>query len=349
MSEFMERSAGLEVGHKPLDVAILGAGNMGSKIVRALQRIPNVRIRYVYSRTISNAEKLALACDAVPLDQSDRVYDESQVSVVFDCLPTFTRLSNLQKCVATQKHVFCEKPLALNKQMADGIRNCLSGYKQVVTVGLVLRFFWEYVKLRQMVTAGDVGQVGTIRLSRCVGFPGVGSWFAKAEESGGVILDLLIHDLDFLRWTFGEAKTIYAKSASEKHRDELNYALLSIQLESHAIAHLEGSWAHPVGSFYQSVEICGSRGLLVYDNLASSRFHWISTAKSKDEINSRISLPQVDPGNDPYLAEVQHFIQCVRHGKEPAVSWEDALRSCELAFCAIESARSGQPVTLTTS
>ncbi len=347
MSEFMDRSAALAVVHKPLDVAILGAGNMGLKMVRALQRIPGVRIRFVYSRTFSNAEKLALACDAVPLDQPDPVYDESSVSVVFDCLPTFTRLSTLQKCVAAQKHVFCEKPLALNKQMADGIRHCLSGYKQVVTVGLVLRFFWEYAKLRQMVMAGDVGQVGTIRLSRCVGFPGPGSWFAVPEKSGGVILDLLIHDLDFLRWTFGEAKTVYAKSASEKHLNGLDYALLSIQLESHAIAHLEGSWAHPVGSFHQSVEICGSRGMLVYDNLASSRFHWMSTTNSRDEMGSRISLLQVDPDNDPYLAETQDFIHCVRHGKKPAVSWEDALRSCELAFCAVESARSGQPVTMT--
>ena len=342
----MDQPSVLKVGDTPLDVAILGAGNMGLKIVRALHKIPGVRIRFVYSRTFSNAEKLALACDAVPLDQMDPIYDESQVSVVFDCLPTFTRLSTLQKCVASQKHVFCEKPLALNRQMAEGIRNCLSGYKQVVTVGLVLRFFWEYVKLREMVTAGDVGQVGTIRLSRCVGFPGAGSWFAEPDKSGGVILDLLIHDLDFLRWTFGEAKTIYAKSAPKKHFDGLDYVLTSIQLESRAIAHLEGSWAHPVGSFHQSVEICGSRGMLVYDNLASSRFHWISTANSKDEISSRITLPQIDPGNDPYFAEVQHFMQCVRDGKQPAVSWEDALRSCELAFCVIESARSGQPVTI---
>ena len=65
-----------------------------------------------------------------------------------------------------------------------------------------------------------------------------------------------------------------------------------------------------------------------------------------EEMGSRISLPQVDAGNDPYLAEVQHFIHCVRHGREPAVSWQDALRSCELAFCAIESIRSGQPVNL---
>jgi UDP-N-acetylglucosamine 3-dehydrogenase len=344
----MDRSAENSSLHMPLDVAILGSGNMGSRIVRALQKIPDVRIRYIYSRTFFHAEKLALVCDAVPLDQVDQIYDESQVSVVFDCLPTFTRLSTLQKCVASQKHIFCEKPLALNEQTADGVRNCLTGYEQVVTVGQVLRFFWEYSTLRQMVTAGDVGQVGTIRLSRCVGFPGAGSWFAQAEKSGGVILDLLIHDLDFLRWTFGEAKTIYAKSASEKLADGLDYALVSIQLQSDAIAHLEGSWAHPVGSFHQTVEICGSRGMLVYDNLASSRFHWISRAKSGDEAVSRISLPQVDPGNDPYLAEVQHFIHCVRHAKKPAVSWEDALHSCELAFCAIESTRSGQPVTVGT-
>ena len=340
----MDRSAVLEPAHMPLNVAILGAGNMGLRIVRALQKVPNVRIRFIYSRTFSHAEKLALACDAVPLDQPEQIYAESQVSVVFDCLPTFTRLNTLQECVASKKHIFCEKPLALNEQMADGIRNCLSGYGQVVTVGQVLRYFWEYSRLRQMVMAGDVGQVGTIRLSRCVGFPGAESWFAQPEKSGGVILDLLIHDLDFLRWTFGEAKTVYAKSASEKLAKGLDYALVSIQLESNAIAHLEGSWAHPVGSFHQTVEICGSGGMLVYDNLASSRLHWIPTARSGGEIGSRISLPQVDPGNDPYLAEVQHFIHCVRHGEDPAVSWEDALRSCELAFCALESTRSGHPV-----
>jgi predicted dehydrogenase len=346
MSEFVDGSAALESMQEPLDVAILGAGNMGLRIVRALQKIPNIRIRFIYSRTLSNAEKLALACDAVPLGHADQIYDESQVSVVFDCLPTFTRLDTLQKCVASKKHIFCEKPLALDELMADGVRKCFLGYKQVVTVGQVLRFFWEYSTLRKMVMAGDVGQVGTIRLSRCVGFPGAGSWFAQPEKSGGVILDLLVHDLDFLRWTFGEAKIVYARSASEKLAGGLDYALVSIQLQSNAIAHLEGSWAHPPGSFRQTVEICGSGGMLVYDNHASSRFHWISTVKNGEEMGSRISLPQVDPGNDPYLAEVQHFIHCIRHGKEPAVSWQDALYSCELAFCAIESTRSGQPVTV---
>lgn len=346
MSDFIDRSEVLKSMQKPLDVAILGAGNMGLRIVRALQKIPGVRVRYVFSRSYPNAEKLARACDAVPLDQMDRIFDDSQVSVVFDCLPTFTRLNTLQKCVASQKHIFCEKPLALNSSMAAAIRNCLSGYPQVVTVGHVLRFFWEYSRLRQMIMAGDIGQVGIIRLSRCVGFPGAGSWFTQLEKSGGVILDLLIHDLDFLRWTFGEARTIYAKSASEKLTIGLDYALVSVKLQSNAIAHLEGSWAHPIGSFHQTVEICGSRGMLVYDNLASSHFHWISRANTADDIGSKISLPQVDPGSDPYLAEVQHFIDCVRHRKEPAVSWEDALRSCELAFCAIESTQSGQPVTV---
>src|SRR6476661_6894894 len=101
MREFVHESAEQESIQKPLDAAVLGAGNMGVRIVRALQKIPNVRIRFIYSRTLSNAERLALACDAVPLDKTDQIYDESQVSVVFDCLPTFTRLNTLQKCVAS--------------------------------------------------------------------------------------------------------------------------------------------------------------------------------------------------------------------------------------------------------
>ena len=84
--------------------------------------------------------------------------------------------------------------------------------------------------------------------------------------------------------------------------------------------------------------------MLVYDNLASNRFQWISTAQQQNEKKSRISLPEADPENDPYWAEVLHFLGCVRQGRKPAISWEDALRSCELAFSAIESSCSGQPV-----
>jgi predicted dehydrogenase len=328
----------------PIKLAILGAGNMGQRLAKAFQTLPQVSIHSVYSRTLAQAESLASVHGAKPVKETAPVFEDPDVNAVVLCLPTFTRMESLRPAVASQKHIFCEKPLALNQAMADEIRGLLAGYSKTVLVGQVLRFFWEYARLRERVLAGDVGQVGTVRLSRCVGYPGAESWFADPEKSGGVILDLLIHDLDFLRWTFGEVKQVYAKALTQSQRGMLDYALLNLQLESGALAHIEGSWAHPVGSFHQTVEICGSLGMLHYDNLTCQNLQVVSTAEPEAGPSSRISLPEADPGNDPYVAEARHFIDCIRNDRKPDIPVEESLRSCELAFLCLESARRGVPL-----
>jgi predicted dehydrogenase len=329
---------------QPLTVAILGAGNMGICLARAFLRIPGLTIKYVYSRTLSHAQALAQRVNAKPLDQADTIFADSEVDMVVLCLPTHTRMETLTAAVKAEKHVFCEKPLALNGPMADEISRLLSGCSKTVMVGQVLRFFWEYSRIRDMVRSGQLGQIGTIRLSRCVGFPGSGSWFADPEKSGGVILDLLIHDIDFLHWTFGEVKQVYAKSLTYSQQGSLDYALVNIEMKSGALAHLEGSWAHPVGSFRQAVEICGTKGLLHYDNLSSKSMEWVSTVETKDKSESRISLPESNDSSDPYFAEVSHFVECVRNDRSPAVPVQAALKACEIAFLAISSARDGVPL-----
>jgi UDP-N-acetylglucosamine 3-dehydrogenase len=328
----------------PIKLAILGAGNMGQRLAKAFQSLSQVSIQYVYSRTLPQAESLATLHGAKPVTETARIFDDSDVHAVVICLPTFTRMESLRPAVASQKHIFCEKPLALNQGMADEIRALLEGYSRTVMVGQVLRFFWEYARLRERVLAGDLGQVGTVRLSRCVGYPGAESWFADPEKSGGVILDLLIHDLDFLRWTFGEVRQVYAKALTQSHRGTLDYALLNFQLESGALAHIEGSWAHPVGSFHQTAEICGSLGMLHYDNLTCQNLQVSSTAEPEAGPSSRISLPEADPSNDPYVAEARHFIDCIRENRKPDIPFEESLKSCELAFRCIESAQRGVPV-----
>jgi UDP-N-acetylglucosamine 3-dehydrogenase len=342
-SETLGRDPQSSESLQPLTVAMLGAGNMGICLAKAFGKIPGVVIKYVYSRTLSHAKSLADQVRATPLDQMDRIFADGSIDVVVLCLPTHTRLGTLRAAVQAKKHIFCEKPLALNEPMANEISGLLSGYSETVMVGQVLRFFWEYSRIRDMVRSGQLGQIGTVRLSRCVGFPGSDSWFADPEKSGGVILDLLIHDVDFLLWTFGEVKQIYANSLTYSQQGNLDYALINIEMESGALAHLEGSWAHPVGSFRQAVEICGSKGLLHYDNLSSKSLEWVSTAETKDKLKSRISLPESSDSGDPYFSEVSHFVECVRNRRSPAVSIEDALKSCEIAFLAMDSARRGVP------
>jgi UDP-N-acetylglucosamine 3-dehydrogenase len=342
-SETLGRDPQSSEGLQPLTVAMLGAGSMGTCLAKVFGKIPGAVVKYVYSRTFSHAKSLADQVNATPLDQMDRIFADGSIDVVVLCLPTHTRLETLRAAVQAKKHIFCEKPLALNKQMANEISELLSGYSGTVMVGQVLRFFWEYSRIHDMVRSGVLGQIGTVRFSRCVGFPGSDSWFADPEKSGGVILDLLIHDVDFLLWTFGEVKQIYAKSLNHSQQGNLDYALINIEMKSGALAHLEGSWAHPVGSFHQTIEICGSKGLLHYDNLSSKNFDWVSTVETKDKLKSRIYLPESGDNSDPYSSEVSHFVECVRNRRSPVVSIQDALKSCEIAFLAMDSARRGVP------
>jgi UDP-N-acetylglucosamine 3-dehydrogenase len=333
-----------ETSLRSLTVSVLGAGNMGICLAKAFCKISGVTIKHIYSQTLARARSLAQQVGAEPLDHTDIIFGDKEVDVVALCLPTHTRLQTLKSAIQAQKHVFSEKPLALNRAVADEIRELLQGYPKTVMVGQVLRFFWEYSRLRQMVQSGAIGQIGTVRLSRCVGYPGSESWFADPEKSGGVILDLLVHDIDFLLWTFGDVKQVYAKSFTDSHRGRLDYALLNIQMQSGALAHIEGSWAHPVGSFRQTAEVCGSQGMLYYDNLASKGIEWIPTGASGDTSGSRIFVPETDDDRGPYLAEVAHFIDCVRSHRLPDVTYEEALKSCEVAFVAMESARLGTPL-----
>jgi UDP-N-acetylglucosamine 3-dehydrogenase len=328
----------------PLTIAILGAGNMGNRLAKSFLRIPGVRVKSVYSRRLAVAEKLATAVGAKPCDQMEPIFADPEVEAVVLCLPTHSRTETLRAAVQTGKHIFCEKPLALNPGMAKEVKSLLAGYSRCVMVGQVLRFFWEYRQMHDRVIAGEAGRIGTVRLSRCVGYPGTESWFADPAFSGGIVLDLLVHDIDFLLWTFGEVAQVYARSLTDNREVPLDYALLNLRLRSGALAHIEGSWAHPVGSFRQTVEIAGSEGLLSFDSGNGQELEWLSTVDQSTGLESRISLPETGAGTDPYTAEAASFIDSIRQNISPPVLWQEALRACQVAFGAIESARRGIPI-----
>ena len=84
--------------------------------------------------------------------------------------------------------------------------------------------------------------------------------------------------------------------------------------------------------------------MLRYDNLTCQNLQVVSTAEQEAGPSSRISLPEADPSNDPYVAEARHFINCIREDRKPNIPFEESLKSCELAFRCIESARQGIPL-----
>lgn len=320
-----------------MHVALLGAGMMGSTHAYAYTRIPRAKVVWVFDKEQQRAERLANLLGAKATTRIEDILEDPGVQAVDICLPTDLHRPFTERAAAAGKHVFCEKPISISIQDANAMVEACEKAGVTLMIGHVLRFFGEYEAARNAVTSGRIGEPKVIRATRASAFPTWGSdnWFADESRSGGPIVDLIIHDIDWIRWTFGEVKRVYAKRKG-------NYALVTLRLASGAICHVEGSWAHPPGSpFTTKLEIAGTGGLYRADNQSIVPLHIHRTDDGKYVHEAENPQPA-----DPYQRELEHFFECLETGKEPLTHGREAIRTLEVVLAANESARTGKPITL---
>ncbi|TLS52419.1 Gfo/Idh/MocA family oxidoreductase [Paenibacillus antri] len=326
-----------------LKVAVIGTGTMGGEHVAAWRNVERARVTAVLGRNKDKAEALANACGAAAYDSFEAMIEEAEIDAVDICLPTHLHREFAGKAADAGKHVLCEKPIALDPEEAESmIARCRERGVRLL-IGHDLRFCPEYVQARELVLSGKLGKVGTIRMSRRSRFPeGADGWYGDSAKSGGVITDLLIHDIDWLRWTFGEAERVTALRVGGSGEAPLDYALVAVRMRSGAIAQLEGSWAHT--EFDSSFELSGTGGMLV-EHMADSaplRLH----ARSGPGKPQAVAVPDMSLSRNSYELELAHMTDCLLDGAEPIVSARDAAKALEIARAAVESARTGRPVAL---
>jgi predicted dehydrogenase len=206
----------------------------------------------------------------------------------------------------------------------------------------VVRFFPEFAHGSAIVRSGAIGRPAVARTRRGGRAPmGQDGWFRDLSRSGGVILDLAIHDLDWLRWTLGEVVEVYARSVvgqvmsgrAPQTPSFGDFALIALVFESGAISHTEASWMDPSG-FRTMFEVSGSGGMIEFDSrlVPNLRTH---TAEGS------IAETALDGGDDPYFRQIQGFLAAVQGKASLPVSGYDGLMAVSLGRAAIESARTG--------
>lgn len=259
----------------------------------------------------------------------------SSVDVVDVCLPTYLHAELALQSIRAGKATFIEKPLAMT--MAESRQLIAEAKGVTVGVGHVVRYFREYRTAHNAIKRGDIGNVASIRMRRGGLAPkgGVG-WFMDHRLSGGVIVDLAIHEFDWIRWTFGEVTNVYAKSIKSATQEGPDYALTTLSLASGAVAHVEATWMDPSG-FRATFDICGSAGVLQHDSREASSLKTHRPGQSFNE-------SPLDPAHDPFYNQLRDFLDCVEEGKDVPVSLEDGARSLAVALAAWESTKTGEPV-----
>jgi len=322
-----------------LRVAICGAGGLGTSHAGNFQQIPEAEVVLVYDPVQEAAAGLAKAVGAQAARDAAELYADD-IDVVCVTTPTPYHAEYAIKAAEAGKHILCEKPMARTVEQGQALLEAVERAGVTMMVGHVVRFFPEYARARDLVQSGAIGRVGMVRTSRLNTLPaGSGGWFANYQMSGGVTFDMVIHDFDWLLWTFGPAERVYAVGVPE-HMPPLDYSLTTIRFKSGAVAHAEGSWAD-LGLFRTEFEIAGSGGLIKHD---STRMATLTVQKrGQQEGLAAVQVPE-SPGKSPYLIEDEHFVECILAGKQPQITPQDAQDALALAAAACESIEAGGKV-----
>lgn len=325
----------------PVRLAILGAGHIGRRHAACAQQVSEATVTAVWSRTPSSAARLGHDIGARTLANLSELHDADDVDAVIVCTPSAYHVEPALAGLQAGKHVICEKPLARTLEQADQIRAAAEEAGLGLYVAHVVRFFPSFRQLHDQVVAGTVGQPAVIRMSRATDKAPTG-WRAELALSGGALLEMGVHDLDWLLWTCGPAERVFCRSMHRGNYTAPDYALTTVRLRSGAIAHVESSMAKTKG-FRVHGEIAGDRGLLSYDSDDD-------TALRLEPLDSTglpgIHIPTTYTIESPYVSQLRHFCRCIRDSEAPLVTPDQAREALRVSLAALESAGTNRPVSL---
>jgi predicted dehydrogenase len=327
-------------------LAIVGAGFMGSAHAANYASLGDrVRVKSVVGLSPERAAQVARTVDASSGVDLAAVLGDPEIDAVDICLPTPLHREAAEQAFAAGKDVFLEKPLALTAEDAEAIVAAAAGSGRIFMVGLVLRFWPEYVALHRLVERGDLGRPRAVFAQRLSPPADWADWLRDRAQSGGTAIDLMIHDFDQMNALLGTPRSVYASEPQPGHV----HAVVEYADGGSGIA--EGSMAMPRSyPFSSDIRVLGERGVAEYafsaapvegeGNIGASssarglRIHPVEAEMHVEEVASA----------DPWGPEIEYFVSCLEQGRQPDQgTGEQALWALKVSLAANRSLASGRP------
>jgi predicted dehydrogenase len=334
-------------------VGIVGVGFMGTTHAAGWAAaggdgLPKPEIVGLVAETVEEARPLAAQTGA-------RIYPDlsamlPEVDLVDICAPTHLHYEMVLQAAAAGKQIVCEKPLA--RTVAEA-RHMIQACREAgvrLLVAHVVRFFPEYALAKTAVAEGQIGRPGVLRLHRGSYRPRkpVGNWFLDEAKSGGILMDLMIHDYDYARWVAGDVQTVFARRVTTKHpQAPIDYGLVILTHKTGALSHIAGAWAYPPPAFRTRFEIAGDAGLIEFDSDATAPIHNLILSDREGSAPD-VALPASPVSESPYTTQIKEFYTCLLEDRPCRITAGDGLAAVQIAEAAIQSATAGQPVQLDT-
>lgn len=325
-----------------MKVGIVGAGGMGNVHALKYSLMPDVEI-HVFDISKHKLEAFARRHEIKAHSKLESLL--STIDALDVCTPTDTHAGIAIPALERGISTLVEKPIAGSMEDCHGMINAAKKGGATLMPAQVVRFFPEHRKAHELIASGSIGRVASVRLRRGGRAPqGQDGWFLDPGRSGGVLLDLAVHEFDWLCWTLGPVMEVMSRSVTLGPRIEGadfvgDYALTTLTHASGCISHVESTWMDPSG-FRTTIEAAGSEGVIEFDSRQnpSLRVHLQDSGSRPENL--------MDPLDDPYYLQLRSFVDAVTGKAGYPVSADEGAAAVRIALAAIESARSCQPVKI---
>lgn len=330
---------------KKIRIGVAGLGRIGKIHLGNLCQMPNVEVVAAMDPLEEGrqfAKEKNVLCVAVTFQE---MLESASLDAVIICSPTDTHADYVEMAVKAGINVFCEKPLDLSLERVIEVLKVVKDSNVKLMLGFNRRFDKEFKKVKELVQNGAVGEPHLVKItSRDPGAPPI----SYIEKSGGLFLDMTIHDFDIARFVVDkEVKEVYAKGAvlvDEAIGDagDIDTAIVTLTYSDGTMAVIDNSRQASYG-YDQRVEVFGSEGMVQSNN------NFMDSHKLYNAKGIHAALPLhffLERYRDAYKVEVQDFIKSLGRGKTVPVNGNDGLQSLKIGLAAIRSLKENRPVTI---
>lgn len=329
-----------------INCAVIGVGRLGSVHAKNLvQNIPSAKVKNIVASRTENAEKAARKLGLSNWTSNvQEVFEDDEIDAVVIGTPTKTHAQLLIQAAKHNKHIFVDKPITETVEEADEVIQALRKYNVFCQVGFMRRFDPAYADAKRRIERGDIGKPIYFKgVSRDPGSPPEN----YIKSSGGIFLDLCIHEYDIARFLIGsEVKAVQTFGEVHVHPFMHNYcdvdqSLSYLQFENGVTADIEGSRNSSFGYDIRG-EVLGTEGMI---QIGSNQYHNnIILTKNKAYYDNIPDFPtnfQV-----AFLKELEHFIDCVKNNRRPIVDENDGKIALQISKAATRSFQTKEKVYL---
>ena len=326
-----------------INIGIIGVGRIGEMHLKNIvQHFPTVAIKGLIDPMLSdNILGLFQDQEKLHLDLDEMLLDET-INAVIICSPTPTHYETIKKCAKHKKHIFCEKPLSFSEQELNDIINVGKKEKVSIQVGLNRRFDRDFMLMKEKIDKGIVGDIQMIHITNHDSKP---PSYKFLKSSGGMLLDLCIHDFDMIGFLSGKKiKEIYVNGGVfiEPRLEDINdidNVLITIELDNGILCSIDSSRQTNYG-YDQRVEVFGSKGSLLVENQKENLLLFSGETETK---SSKIDNSFIERYKQSYIKQFEHFFDCLSSKTAPSVGPYNILLAMRSAIAGNQSIDTKQP------